>query len=352
MINISKPKLRFIPEIKKIIDSCKLSNGDYVKKFEENFSKYCGTKHAIAVNSGTAALHSALSSLNLENKKVAVPAMTFIASANAIIMAGLKPVLVDINEDDYCIDADKIPNDVGAILGVSLYGHIFNHNEMKAKFTVPVIEDASHSAGARAGMKSGNVADMSCFSLYATKNLQCCEGGIVTTNNGKYADFIRKFRQHGTLDGMNYEMLGYNYKMTEITAALANDQLKILDKLIKKRRENASYYNRMLKNSGLILPKEKQGYFSAYHQYVVLVEKDKYGITRDELNEYMNKNGVQTRIHYPMPIHFYPYYQKLLNHHKGDFPVAERVADTCLSLPVHPYLTKEDLKYIVKEVLM
>ena len=349
MINISKPKLRFIPEIKKIIDSCKLSNGEYVKKFEEDFSKYCGTKHAIAVNSGTAALHSALSSLKLENKKVAVPAMTFIASTNAIIMAGLKPVLVDINEDDYCINVDKIPKDVGAILAVSLYGHIYNHNELIKKFKVPIIEDASHSAGARAGVKSGNVGDISCFSLYATKNLQAGEGGIVTTNNDSYADFIRKFRQHGTSDGMNYEMLGHNYKMHEITAALANDQLKILDKLIKKRRENAEYYNRMLKNSGLILPKERNGFYHGYHQYVVLVEKDKYGITRDELNKYLNDNGIQSRIHYPTPInkimHMRPFAL-------GNFPVAERVANTCLSLPVHPYLRKEDLKYIVKEVLI
>lgn len=350
MINISKPKLRFIPEIKKIIDSCQLSNGEYVKTFEKNFANHCGTKHAIAVNSGTAALHSALSSLKLENKKVAVPAMTFVASVNAIMMAGLKPVLVDINENDYCIDVDKIPKDVGAILGVSLYGQIFDYMSIRQRFDIPLIEDASHSAGARAGIKSGNVGDIGCFSLYATKNLHCGEGGIVTTNNNSYADFMRKFRQHGTSNGKNYEMLGYNYKMTEITAALANDQLKILDKLIKKRRENAVYYNRMLKKSGLTLPKERKGYYHAYHQYVVLVEKHRYGLTRDQLNWHLNENGIQSRVHYPTPIHRIPFYKKMF--FTGHYPVADRVANTCLSLPVHPYLTKEDLKYIVKEVLM
>ena len=357
MINISKPTLRNIPDIKKIIDSGYLSRGPYTEQFEKAFAAYCGCQSAITVNSGTSALHTALSALRLKKKEVITTPISFIATANAILMAGLKPKFVDISEDDYNLNPDNIHinRQTGAILPVDIYGQVYDYKKVmdiiKGK-DIKIVEDAAQAAGAMAyGKKAGTFGDIGCFSLYATKNLTAGEGGVITTNNKEMGDWMRLFRRHGciTIDGKDkYLMLGYSYSMTEIQAALVLDHLKQLDRLNEKRRQNAEYLKSHLKGiAGLILPKEKRGFKHIYHQFVVQVDKEEYGLDREQLRDYMMKNGIRTSIHYPEPIHLTSLYRKM-GYKEGDFPIAEQFCERCLSIPVHPYLSKNDLKKIVK----
>ena len=358
MIQISKPIIG--PEEEKavfeVLKSGMLAQGPKVKELEEKFAAFCGAKHAIAMNSGTAALHACMHALGLKpGDEVITTPFTFVASANSILMQGAKPVFADIEEDTFNLDPaqveKKITPKTKAILPVNLYGqmcHVKKFRELAKKHKLFLIEDACQSVGAESdGVKSGVIGDMAAFSFYATKNLMCGEGGIVTTNNADWAELCKRFRHHGQSEQTHYEYydIGYNYRMMDLVAAIGIAQLGKITDFTKKRIENAHKLTEGLKGiKGIITPKTAPGSKHVYHQYVISVEKN-----RDALLNYLKEHGVGAAIHYQKPLHLHPHFARM-GYKPGDFPVAEKASQQILSLPVHPALTDEDIKTIIKQV--
>lgn len=353
MINLSKPIIE--DEEKKavmaVLNSGMIAQGPKVKEFEENFAKYCGTKFAIAVNSGTAAIHCLLYGLQLKpNDEVITVPFTFAASTNPIMMLGAKPVFIDIREYDFNIDPhllqSKINNKTKAIIAVDLYGQIYDPmvNELANKHNIPVIEDACQAIGAELNhKKAGSFGKGASFSFYATKNMTTAEGGMVTTNDPELAELCKRFRHHGQSEQTRYEYtdIGYNYRMTDIQAAIGIEQLKKIDKLNQLRIKNAQVLSNGLKDiSQIKIPKINGKH--VFHQYSILCEK------RDELKDFLLKNEIGSGVYYPKPLHLHPHFK--MEYNEGDFPISEKVSRSVLSLPVHPLLTQDDLIKIINTI--
>lgn len=360
MVNIAKPIIG--EEEKKavmaVLDSGMLAQGEQVKQLEEQFAKLCGTKHAIAVNSGTAALHAALYALGVkEGDEVITTPFTFVATSNCILMQGAKPVFADIDEKTFNLNPvkteEKITPNTKAIIPVDLFGQIYNAeqmNEIAERYGLKILEDACQAVGAELnGKKAGSFGDMAAFSLYATKNMMSGEGGIITTDKDEYAEKARRFRHHGQTATYEYAELGYNYRMTNIQAAIALEQLKKIEKFNQKRIQNAKILTEGLAGvKGITTPYIKPGAKHVFHQYTILVGQE-YGKTRDELVQALKAADIGTGIFYPKPLHLHPVYAKY-GYKEGDFPVAEKLAKQVLSLPVHPSVTDEDLKSMIKVI--
>lgn len=339
-----------------VIESGMLAQGPKVAELEENWAKYCGTKHALAVNSGTAAIHAALFVAGVKaGDEVITTPFSFIATINPIIMVGAKPVLVDIDEKTFNIDVTKIKQAITpktkAIIPVDLYGQPADWDELRAiaeKHNLILIEDACQSIGADyKGVKTGALGDFGCFSLYATKNIMCGEGGIVTTDNDDYAAAIRSFRQHGMTAPYEYGGIGYNYRMSDLHAAIAVEQLKKADGFNAKRRQNARLLNEGLSEiKGIESPYLAVGRTHAYHQYTILLQE---GVNRTDFVENLREREVGAGIYYPKPLHAYPHISEF-GYKTGDFPVAEKVASRVVSLPVHPRVSEDDVAVIVKAI--
>lgn len=364
IIGISKPNIgkEEIELVVKVLKSGHLSQGILVKKFEEEIARYCGTKYAVAVNSGTAALHSALYGMGVKaGDEVITSPFTFIATANAILMQKAKPIFCDIKKDTFNIDPSqierKITKKTKVILPVSMYGHAYDVAEVNAiaeNYKLRVLEDAAQSIGAEyKKRKTGSLADVTSFSLYATKNITSGEGGVITTDNETVAKNCRIFRHHGQKENSNYEYvsLGYNYRMSDITAAIAIEQLKKIERFTKIRRKNAKLLSLGLTNiTGLILPAENPNCQDAFYQYTIRITK-KFKISREEFIRYLLSRGIMARIYYPKPLHFYLHIKKL-GYKIGDFPIAEKLAKEIVSLPVHPLVSENDINYIIKTIRM
>src|SRR3989338_6235761 len=360
MIPIAKPFLddNEIKAVSEVLKSGIIAQGPKVRELEEKFAKFCGTKYAIAVNSGTAALHTSLYVAGIEQGDVVITTpFTFIATANTILMQQAKPVFVDVDEDTFNIDAEKIGENVNektkAIVTVDLYGNLCNYDKIgkiAKKNGLIIIEDACQAVNAEQnGKKAGSFGNISAFSFYGTKNITCGEGGMIATNNKEYADNAKLFRQHGRskITSYEYEGLGYNYRTTDISAAILLGQLKKIDEITKKRIENAEYLSKNLgKIKGVKVPDVKKDGSNVFHQYTIRVLED-FKLNRDELNEYLNKKGIGTGIYYPKPLHLLPHLKKF-GYKEGDFPIAEKLSNEVISLPVHPHLAKEQLDYIIK----
>lgn len=359
MIPISKPFIdnKEIKAVAEVLKSGIIAQGPKVNELEDKFAKFCGAKYAIAVNSGTAALHTALNLAGIKQwDEVITTPFTFIATANTILMQGAKPVFIDIDEDTFNIDPKKIKGKLTkktkAIVTVDLYGQLCDYDEISdiAKSNkLLIIEDACQSINAEyGGKKAGNFGDMAAFSFYATKNITCGEGGVIATNNKEYAENAKLFRQHGRSKMSEYEYanLGYNYRMTDISASILLAQLKKIDFVTKKRIDNAQYLNKWLgKIKGIKIPIVKKGNKHVFHQYTIKVE-DNFKLKRDELIIHLNKRGISCGVYYPKPLHLCKHIKKL-GYKKGDYPVAEKLSEQVISLPVHPHLTKEQLNYII-----
>ncbi len=361
MIPISKP---FIgeEEIKAVSDVLKsgiIAQGPKVKEFEGQFAKFIGTKYSVAVNSGTSALHCALYAAGIKpGDEIITTPFTFMATANAIIMQGAKPVFADIEEDTFNISPEKIEskitNKTKAILPVDLYGHPYDYEKIKKISdlnNMTIIEDACQAIGAEYnGIKCGALGDIGTFSFYATKNLTTGEGGMITTDNENFAELAKQLRHHGQSEKVRYEYfnLGYNYRMTDINAAIGLVQLNKINEWNKKRMKNAEYLSRGLsKIKGIKTPIIKSNCTHVFHQYTIKIEGFK--LNRDQLLEYLNKNGIGCAAYYPKPLHLFDHIKKF-GYRQGDFPVAEKLAKQVLSLPVHPQLTKEDLDFIITQI--
>lgn len=362
MIPIAKPQIEAeeIQNVTEVLHSGILAQGKVVEEFEQNFADYCGVKYAIATNSGTSALHTALAALNLgKNDEVLTTDFSFIASATCILMQGAKPIFCDIDPNTYNISAelleDKITKNTKAILPVHLYGQSCEMdliNKIAKENDLFVVEDACQAHGAKyKGQKAGALGDVACFSLYPTKNMTTGEGGILTTNNEAIAERAKLVRSHGQSKRYLHESLGYNYRMTNIAAAIGLAQLKKLDHYNSKRKENASFLtSNFEKIQGITPPYVSSSVEHVFHQYTIRIE-DEFPISRDEFTNHLKDRGVGFGIHYPLPIHKQPLFQKLgYNDKNVNCPVSSEMTKKVLSLPVHPGLTRDDLERIVESM--
>jgi len=361
-ITISKP---FIGDEEKravmeVLDSGFIVQGPKTKLFEESFAKKYSVKHVIALNSGTAAIHAALFAHGItKGDEVITTPFSFIATVNPILKQQATPVFVDISEDDYNIDPkkieEKITDKTKAILVVNLYGQTPDMDKIRdicKRNGLILIEDACQSVGAKFKDEySGAIGDSACFSLYATKNMMCGEGGILTTNDDKIAEIAKRFRSHGENPDKKYEYhhLGYNYRMMDLTAAIALEQLKRIDSFNEQRSKNAQMLTDGLKDvKGIILPKELKDRTHVFHQYSVRITPE-FGMSREEFMKHLLEKGIQTAIYYPKPLHLFEHIKRF-GYAEGDFPVAEKISKEIVSLPVHPQLTIEDINHIIQTI--
>ncbi len=326
--------------------------GKEVEKFEEEFSDYLGVEHAVSVNSGSDALFLAIKSLGIGvGDEVITVSHTFISSVDAIIRNGAKPVFVDINEDTYCIDISKIKKKISintkAILVVHLYGHPADMDQISTlaeELNIFLIEDTCQAHGAEfKGIKVGTIGIIGCFSFYPTKNLGAYgDGGMIVTNDSDLAEKLKKLRNYGQSKKYYHDFTGLNSRLDEIQASILRIKLLYLDDWNKRRAEIAKLYNNHLKKSDLILPMEKKHFKHVYHLYVIR------SANRDELKDVLLKNGIQTQIHYPIPVHKQKAY---INSYKNvNLPITEKICREILSLPMHPFLNDEEVVFIVKVI--
>lgn len=358
MIHIASPDVG--PEeteaINEVLKSGILAQGPKVAELEKAFAAYCGTKYAAAVSSGTAALHTALHAAGIGSgdEVITVP-FSFIATINPILFVGARPVLVDIDPKTFNIDTKQLEKAITprtrAIMPVHLYGQPCDYNELAAvakKHDLRVIEDACQAIGASYGdKKAGSLGDLGCFSLYATKNIMSGEGGMITTNSEEYLNTIKSFRQHGMTGPYEYGGIGYNYRMTDLQAAIAVEQLKKADKFNVARQKNAQLFNEGLKDvTGIVLPSVAGNRTHVYHQYTIRVT-DEFPLSRDELISELKNRGIGSGAYYPKALHTYPHIAKL-GYQPGDFPEAEKAAAQVISLPVHPKVSRLDAQTIIK----
>jgi dTDP-4-amino-4,6-dideoxygalactose transaminase len=353
MIPISKP---FIGEEEKqavmeVLDSGMLVQGPRTAKLEEKFAALCGTRHAVATSNGTTALHLALLANGIgPGDEVITVSFTFMASVSTILMAGAKPVFVDVEAETFNLNPDLIEAAITprtrAIVLVHLYGYPCDMSRIMAiaaKHGLKVIEDACQAVGATYGGKVTGSFGTGAFSLYATKNVMTGEGGMITTDDEAVAKRCRLMRQHGMERRYYHDMLGYNYRMTDLHAAIGLAQMERLPGFNARRRFNAEYFNAKIES--VITPKVKDGYGHVWHQYTIRVNG---GRDREAAVKHLNDNGVGTGVFYPVPCHQQGYVREMIG--EVSLPVTERLAREVISLPVHPGLTQADLEKIVLEV--
>jgi len=355
-IPIAKPIIgeEEIEEVAKVLKSGIIAQGPKVAEFEEKFSEFVDAKYGVATSSGTTALHIALLSCGIgEGDEVITSPFTFAATGNSILYTGAKPVFVDIDGDTFNINPEKIEEAITektkAIMPVHLYGHpaeMDKINEIAKKHGLFVIEDAAQAHGARHGNKKvGAMGDIACFSFYPTKNMTTSEGGMITTNKKELAEKARMLKAHGETKRYEHGVLGYNFRMTDISAAIGIVQLKKIDEFNQKRIDNANHLTKELKNvEGISTPKALDGVKHVYHQYTIKIENG----DRDKYVEFINENGIGTGIHYPIPIYKQQLYLEL--GYGEELEKTEKAASSVISLPVHPSLSKEDLDTIIKVV--
>ena len=357
--------------ISKALESRWLTGGPRVTEFERQFQEYVGVKHAVAVNSCTAALHLALRAIDIkQGDEVIVPDLTFAATANAAIFCGAKPVFVDIDDRTFNISPkdiiEKITPKTKAIIPVHYGGQpcdMDEINEIAQDHRLSVVEDCAHSLGAEyKGKQTGTLGTMGCFSFYPTKIITTLEGGMLTTNDDQLAKRAMVLREHGmsktaidreSKGAWYYDVvdLGYNYRLNELQALLGISQLRRIGQGIKRRIKAAHYYNEKFRQhgfKGIVAPYEAPNRSHVFHLYVVRVEKES-GITRNILFERMTDNGIGLSVHYT-PLHLLSFYRKFLNLKSKAFPVAERIYQEILSLPLYPTLTNKDVDLITSKM--
>ena len=328
--------------------------GRYVELFEKQFCKYQKVKYAVGVGSGTDAIFLSLKALNIkEGDEVITPTYSFYATAGAIATTGAKPVFVDI-KNDLNIDEDKIEKKITkktkAIVPVHWSGRICNMKQIvkiAKKYKLHVVEDACHAILAHDDKKkyAGNFGITGCFSMHPLKNLNVWgDGGIIATNNKKIYEKIRLMRNHGLISRDNCKLYGYNSRLDTIQAAVALEMIKKISFITKNRIANAEYLNSNLKQIKQVeLIREKKNYKSVFHLYQFFCEN------RNGLNSYLRKNKIDSKIHYPRPLHLH-HAAKKFKYKKGQFLVAEKLAKKVISIPVHEFVKKKELDYIIKKI--
>ncbi|WP_094606548.1 GDP-perosamine synthase [Sporomusa silvacetica DSM 10669] len=356
MIPHAKPLLGKEEEdrVLEVLRSGMLAAGSYVQEFEEQFKRYHDSKYAIATSSGTTALHVILQALGIgAGDKVITTPYSFIATANAILYAGATPVFVDIDPATYNLSpsalntAVKDHPEAKAVLIVHLFGLPADMDailEIANKYNLIILEDCAQAHGATyQEQKVGTFGKASAFSFYPTKNITSGEGGIVLTDDSMIEEKVRILVNQGQRQRYYHEMVGYNYRMTNIHAAIGLEQLKKLDLFNQKRIENAKFYDDHIVNPCIQKPVSPPGRRHVYHQYTLKMKN------RDAFTTYLDANGIGYGIHYPLIIPAQPAYKNMAAC-SGTWPVAEDLADSCVSIPVHPALSQSDLTTIVEVI--
>jgi perosamine synthetase len=353
VIPISKPQIGETEKqaVLEVLSSGMLAQGQRVAQLEERYTEVCGTYYAVATSSGTTALHIALMAHGIgSGDEVITTPFTFIATVNSVLFVGATPVLVDIEEETFNIDPALVEAAVTprtrAIMPVHLYGYPCDMDailDIAQRHGLIVIEDTAQAIGATYKGKPAGSFGTGCFSLYATKNIAAGEGGMITTNDEALADRCRLLRSHGQRRRYYYESLGYNFRMTDIHAAIALAQMDRLDEFTAKRRSNATYLSANI--TSVITPKVREGYGHVYHQYTVRLGG---GRDRDAAAQQLRDAGVGTGIFYPVPAHQHDYMRKVVG--ETSLPVTEQLTKEVISLPVHPGLNQADLETIVGAV--
>jgi dTDP-4-amino-4,6-dideoxygalactose transaminase len=343
--------------IQGVIDRTSFIMGPDMYAFEEAFATYCGVAHCVGVSSGTAALTLSLRTLGIgPGDEVITVAHTFIATAEAICAVGARPVFVDIDPTTYTMDPDQLAATITpatrALIPVHLYGQpaaMTRINQVAQAHGLAVVEDAAQAHGATwQGQKAGNLARLACFSFYPGKNLGAYgDAGAVTTNDVALADQVRLLRNHGRRSKYLHEQVGFGERLDTLQAAILAAKLPYLDCWTAARRRLAQRYNELLAGCEVVLPQMAAGAESAWHLYVIRTPR------RDEVAAHLKRHGVETGVHYPVPLHLQPAFAAL-GCRPGALPVTEAVADTCLSLPLYPELTddqQEQVANLIRDLL-
>jgi len=360
-------------DINAVIDVLKgdyLTTGPHIKRFEEAVANYVGARYAVAFSNGTAALHGACYAAGIgKGDEVITTPMTFAASANCILYQGGKVVFADIDHKTYNIDPNevekKITDKTKAIIPVDFTGQPVDLDQiykLAKKHNLIVIEDAAHAIGAEyKGKKVGSLSDMTMFSFHPVKHVTSGEGGMITTNNKEYYEKLLQFRSHGITRDANklqenhgpwyYEMqfLGYNYRMTDIQAALGSSQLNKLDMFVEKRKEIVAQYNEAFQHIRQItIPFQNPDGESSWHLYMIRLHLDELNASRRTVFEALQKQNIGVNVHY-IPVHLLPYYQEL-GYVKGSLPNAEQLYEEIISLPLFPAMTEKDISDVIISV--
>ena len=354
------------------LNSGQLAQGPRVAALEAAFARYVGSKHAVAVANGTAALHLAVLALAIGSAsalgqapatkdqrppdEVLVPAFSFAATANVVLLAGARPVFVDVRDDDFGLDAGLVEAAITprtrAVIAAHLYGQTCDIEALRdlcRRRELVLIEDAAQAIGATAGGRKAGAFGTGCFSFYATKNLTTGEGGMITTDDAAVAARARVLRSQGEAVRYVTEELGYNYRLTEMAAALGLAQLPKIDARNEKRRTNAARLTERLRvAAGIVTPIELPGRRHVYHQYTLRVTGG--AAARDALQARLRERGVESATFYPTPIPSQPLYQRL-GYGDAAVPVAQRLASEVLSVPVHPALSEADIAAVAAAII-
>ena len=326
-----------------------LAQGPRVREFEERFAEFIGARHAIATSSGTTALHLALLGHDIGpgDEVITVP-FTFIASANSILYTGARPVFVDVDEHDFAMDVGKVEAAITprtkAIMPVSLYGQPADMpaiTEIADRHGLAVVEDACQAHGAGIEQRRSGTWGAGTFSFYPTKNMTTGEGGMLTTDDAELAERVRLLREHGMKVRYHHDVVGYNFRMTDIAAAIGLAQLPKLDGYNDRRREIAARYDRDLR--GVVTPTVRPGVTHVYHQYTIRVQR------RDEFAERLKERGVGSAIYYPIPVHRQKPFVAL-GYGDEAYPVTDRLTEEVLSIPVHPSLSDDEVAQVIGAV--
>ena len=348
-----KDTKKYFDAWKKLIKSSQFTLGPYVEKFEKQISKFVKTKYCISTNSGTDALILSLKSLGIKKgDEVITVCNSFYATTGAIVACGAKPVFVDADER-YQINVDQIKKSITKKTKVILPVHwggaspdMFKIMKLAKQYKLKVVEDACMGIGAKIKKKSpGTFGNISALSMHPLKSLNVMgDGGMVVTNDSRLAKWAKKFRNHGMRDRDRIDFWGANMRLQPLQAIVAGIELKKVNKIVRIRNKNANYFDKELsKIKQISLPKRKKNYIETFALYMAEFKN------RDKLKSFLIKHGVDVKIHYPIPLHL----QKAsnnLNYKLGDFPIAEKQASELLTLPVHQYLKKKELQYIVKKI--
>ncbi|MDK2990918.1 MAG: hypothetical protein PWP48_151 [Clostridiales bacterium] len=359
-----------IQAVADVLKSDYLTTGPKIAEFEQDFAQYVGAKYAVAISSGTAALHAACFAAGIkEGDEVVTTPMTFAASANCILYCGGKPVFADIDPRTYNIDPKEIEKHITektrAIIPVHFTGQPCDMDAIKdiaKSHNLIVIEDAAHALGATYKNKMiGTISDMTCFSFHPVKHITTGEGGMVTTNDEALYKRLIQFRNHGitrdrTLlmhdEGPWYyeqQFLGYNYRMTDIQAALGISQLKKIDRFLSRRREIVATYNKAFANiDEVITPYQTDEARPAWHLYILQLKLDGLRATRKEIYTALQQKGIGVNVHY-IPVYYHPYY-KQLGYNKGLCPNAEKLYERIITIPLYPKMSDEDVEYVIDAV--
>lgn len=347
-----------------------LTTGPRVEEFESAFAAATGSPHAVALSSGTAALHAIMFGLGIgAGDEVILPAMTFAATANSVVYQGGTPIFADVSQDTLLLDCERVEEKITArtkgIVAVDYAGHPCNYERLQAlaeRYGVALVSDTCHALGAQyRGRPAGSLALMSAFSLHPVKHITTGEGGVVTTHDRGLSERLRRFRNHGittdhrtraTAGAWFYEMesLGFNYRLTDIQSALGLSQLGKLDRWIERRRDIARRYDAAFCETETVRPLSvRADVHHAYHLYVVRLDLDKLGCSRDDIYRALRAQGIGVNVHY-IPVHLHPYYRQRFGTGSGLCPVAEEAYERILSLPLFPTMTDADVSDVIEAV--